>query len=480
MLKLNNDILYLIFNELQDDKKALYSYLTVNKTWCETIVPILWRNPWNWKHLKGRKLLLKVIISHLSEESRNNLKIQEIDFLTNHYQKPLFNYIRFCRHLDLSSLNRSISITVDNHIDKSAFWKEILNLFINENTRLTHLYVPYQFDHQIHLISGAKLCFSELEFLSCCTCNSDEVLIGLAEICNSVKELELVIGNDNNNHEITKLIKTTKRLFGIRFLANGNSMNDESFCKILEESLIIHANSIRYFKMTKQPATKIISSFVNLNRLELNAIGLKNVTTCLDNLSLPFLQVLKARCIPINILASLIKNTSGYLIEIKIDYASHDEINNRNIIQAIYKKCPKLKYLKLLIRNSNILELENLLINCQCLNRLYIIINNGNYFESDLLNWDYLFEVLTKSSPISLFDFKFCFYKAPKLESLKLFLDNWKNRHSMSLKTIHDSFLDSDMDWNNEHQNLIEKYKAQGIIRNYNHVNFWKIFINSN
>ena len=88
MSKLNSDVLYLIFKELQDDKKTFLSCLTVNKIWCETIIPILWRNP--WKYLKGKKLLLNVIISCLSDESRNNLMSQGVDLLTNPYQRPLF------------------------------------------------------------------------------------------------------------------------------------------------------------------------------------------------------------------------------------------------------------------------------------------------------------------------------------------------------------------------------------------------------
>jgi hypothetical protein len=64
-LKLNHDVLYLIFKELQDDRKSLYSFLLVNKTWCEMIIPILWSNPWNHLDERKEKLLLNVIISHL-------------------------------------------------------------------------------------------------------------------------------------------------------------------------------------------------------------------------------------------------------------------------------------------------------------------------------------------------------------------------------------------------------------------------------
>src|SRR5579859_6499286 len=102
MLKLNLDILYLIFKEFQDDKKALYSYLFVNKTWSEMIIPILWRNPLKALKSKNEELLWNVIVSHLSEKSRNNLKRHNIDLWTNSYQKPLFDYISFCRHLNFN------------------------------------------------------------------------------------------------------------------------------------------------------------------------------------------------------------------------------------------------------------------------------------------------------------------------------------------------------------------------------------------
>ena len=48
MSKLNKDILFLLFEELQDDSKSLFSCLLVNRLWCETVVPILWENPWRF------------------------------------------------------------------------------------------------------------------------------------------------------------------------------------------------------------------------------------------------------------------------------------------------------------------------------------------------------------------------------------------------------------------------------------------------
>uniref|UniRef100_U9UMQ7 F-box domain-containing protein n=1 Tax=Rhizophagus irregularis (strain DAOM 181602 / DAOM 197198 / MUCL 43194) TaxID=747089 RepID=U9UMQ7_RHIID len=462
MSKLNRDVLYLIFEEFQDDDNTLHSCLLVNKTWCEIIIPILWKNPWKNLKREKEKSLLNVIISHLSGESKNNLKNLGINFLENLYQKPLFNYISFCRHLNLFKVKTIIN-AIDKDSEKIIIKNDIFSLFINEHTRFTHLYIPFQ----VFLIPGTKCCFSEIEFLSCNTSVNDNILVELTEICKSIKELELIIEVQNNNYQIIKLIKTQKKLFSVSFLIDYLYNNtDETFRILLENSLIRHANTIQYFKATRQPATQILSSFVNLRILELDCISI-DTWNCLENLSLPFLQILKANQVPIKALTRLIENTSGFLIEINIDYKNHDELSNKRIIQVIYQNCPYLKYLKIMLINSNILELENLLINCQHLDGLFIIIYNtiGNIF-----NWNNLFEILTKSSPITLFKFKFSFYpsyRQIKFESLKLFFDNWKERYPMLLQF---SQIGGNMD------DLIEVYKVKGIVKKYDNYLYGKDF----
>ncbi|RIA92241.1 hypothetical protein C1645_820926 [Glomus cerebriforme] len=463
---LNQDVLYLIFfEELQDDRKTLYSCLSVNKTWCEIIVPIIWKDPWKFLKEENEKLLLTIIISHLSDESRNNLS-QGVDFLTHQYKKPLFDYISFCRHLNFNEIGRIIDTYILLEERRVSIKNDIINIFINENTRFTHLYIPHRFDNQIHLIPGAEQCFSDLQFLCCKTGTNEKVLVGLTKICKSIKELELSIGVFNNNYGIVKLIENQKRLYNIRFMTR-DQYTDETFCINLENSLIKHANTIEYFKITRPLNTNILSSFINLKRLELvGKFKFRNITwNCLNNLFLPYLQSLKASFVPIDDLTNLIENTSGNLIEIKIDRTSHNEINNKRIIQIIYQNCPKLKYLKLLIRNTSSLELEKLLINCKCLNGLYFIISDL----VDTFNWDNLFEMLTKLSPTSLFKFKFSYYyKQIDSESLKLFFNNWKGRHPMLLQMI------SRRNATNieKYFDLIEKFKAEGIIKKYDY-NTW-------
>src|SRR2546430_12700404 len=89
MSKLNRDVLYLIFENFQDDKKTLHTCLLINKTWCEIIVPILWKNPWKFLKKEKEKMLFNIIISHLSDELKNNLKIQSNsnNILINSYKR---------------------------------------------------------------------------------------------------------------------------------------------------------------------------------------------------------------------------------------------------------------------------------------------------------------------------------------------------------------------------------------------------------
>src|SRR5947207_15818028 len=130
MSKLNNDVLFLMLKELQDDRKSLYSCILVNKTWCEIIIPILWKNP--LVHLKPKKMELQfnIIISHLSNETRRNLDSQGIN-LPILQLKPLFDYISFCKCLNLGRLEQCISNIKNIKISQlSIVANEILKLFI--------------------------------------------------------------------------------------------------------------------------------------------------------------------------------------------------------------------------------------------------------------------------------------------------------------------------------------------------------------
>uniref|UniRef100_U9SZY3 Uncharacterized protein n=1 Tax=Rhizophagus irregularis (strain DAOM 181602 / DAOM 197198 / MUCL 43194) TaxID=747089 RepID=U9SZY3_RHIID len=226
--------------------------------------------------------------------------------------------IAFCKILNLYDLHVMVNtfdhIVTFPNIKKEIFEKEVTSLFINENTRVMHLYIKNRYNNRLNTIPGAKYSFSELEFFSSNTNISDNVIIGLPEIFKSIKRLELVIEMKNNSYEFVKLIDNIDKLYHIRLYSKHYAEYDnDSFRKALENSLIKHANTIQYFKTTRPPVTNILSSFVNLKILKVKGFSNDLSWDCLETLSLSFLQVLKTDCIPIEKVSALIENTGESL-----------------------------------------------------------------------------------------------------------------------------------------------------------------------
>jgi hypothetical protein len=470
MLGINKDVHFLILEKLKDDRKSLYSCLLVNRIWCEITVPILWKTLGRYTLTENAKsILFDVILSHLSKESRNILKNQGIDIFNEEYKRPLFNYISFWRYLDLFLLESMI--VSKKGIEKSdipIIRREILNLFVNVNTKFIYIDIPEHFYYQLYNISGSEQCFSKLECLHCDDKTNQDLLKGLARICKFIRKLTFYIMQYDNsdNSGIIKLLEVQKNLNEVYFVCFTNKIN-ESYHKTLEETLIKNANTIKYLKIGWNPTTKILSHLVNLISLDIN-VSLSIVTNWsnLEKISLPFLKILRAQLVPSRILISLIENTKGHLTEISILFGGDD---NRGLIQAIYQNCPNLIYLKLLFNNNNILELEKLLTKCQYLCGLVIFTDELN--EPD---WNDLFDILAKSSPTSLFRFKFSsIWSFKLLVSLKSLFDNWNDRHPMFLQTIPiDRYYTNkeqqlQLELQCQIEDLIKNYKTKGIIKKY-------------
>src|SRR5271168_1216743 len=98
MSKLNKDILFLLFEELQNNSKYLFSCLMVNRLWCETVIPILWRDPWRYDiNYSNKNYLFATIAFHLSDDSKEFLTRQGIKLPPISSQPLLFDYLSFCR-----------------------------------------------------------------------------------------------------------------------------------------------------------------------------------------------------------------------------------------------------------------------------------------------------------------------------------------------------------------------------------------------
>src|SRR5437762_19178 len=90
----------------------------------------------------GQKKIIAIERNYftLIRRIKNNLKNQNINILTNSYQRPLFNYISFCKHLNLDEIQNIIINTFHENGNQLVIIKnEIFNLFINVNIKYIHL-----------------------------------------------------------------------------------------------------------------------------------------------------------------------------------------------------------------------------------------------------------------------------------------------------------------------------------------------------
>ncbi|CAB5179721.1 unnamed protein product [Rhizophagus irregularis] len=383
------------------------------------------------------------------------------------FRRPLFNYISFWKHLNLYFLKYMISKNVTRIEISNRFivGNEVLKLFINNDTKFISLSIPkMNFFH----ISGSENCFSKLENFHCDNNIDSKILERLAIVNKSIKKLTFEC-NSTINHGIVKFVEVQKNLKEINLTSTkGNEIYRQS----LEELLIKCADTVQHLKINWNPVTKFLSYLVNLVSLEI-----MNSVVCffkinenhLEKVSLPHLKFLKAKSISSNILTNIIENTKGYLIEITILHQTEDD---GKLIQKIYQNCPKLNYLKLSLYNSDISEFQNLLKSCQFLIGIEIV--------DVSVEWKELFDVLAKLSPISLFKFKFSaeyFIWEHKLESLKSFLDTWKDRPSMLLQisiTGLRGFASCRIPWQHHQQEprqrleaLLRRYRTYGVIKRY-------------
>src|SRR5919205_967277 len=137
MSKLNKDCLIIIFEELEDEPKTLHSCLLVNKFWCETVVPILWRFPWKFFNYDRSNKLFNIILQNLPEETKNSLSAnQELSTIFAQQQKKPFyyDYISFCKYIKHDYIFNIKFYQEFNIIPTQRFLleQEIYKLFVNK------------------------------------------------------------------------------------------------------------------------------------------------------------------------------------------------------------------------------------------------------------------------------------------------------------------------------------------------------------
>ena len=162
MSSLNKDILFLIFEELQDDSKSLFSCLLVNRIWCETVIPVLWRNPWRYDiNYSNKSYLFTIFISYLPNDVKEFLTSEGIQLPPISYQSPLFDYLSFCRSINTNVMNCIISTGASSGYYQFLLQQEFYNILMRKCSELKYLDME-SIEHQIFYFPEAKICLDSL------------------------------------------------------------------------------------------------------------------------------------------------------------------------------------------------------------------------------------------------------------------------------------------------------------------------------
>ncbi|EXX52924.1 uncharacterized protein OCT59_012777 [Rhizophagus irregularis] len=482
MSKLNKDILFLIFEELvQDDSKSLFSCLMVNRLWCETGIPILWRNPWCYDIDYSKKnYLFTIITSYLSDDIKEFLTRQGIQLPLVSYRSLLFDYLSFCRSINVDTISNITSIGSPLDYNQFLLQQEFYNLFMKKFPELKYFDMK-SIKHQIFYFPEARIRLESLCELKCDTSTDSSYFYGLAQLCQYIQRL-IIANVTKNYYGIAKLIEVQKNLKYFEWRDNEDlyvpGPNQDSYREILF-ALENNANNIThlniYFIYISRSSQKILPKFHKLKTLitSFGSLDEQQLKMCVYR----DLEIFKINHYNLKAASIIIENSGERLKKILLEpYELLEDVDNfiedsLIFIRNIHKNCPSIEYLSLIFSPSNehFEEIEKLLKVCRNLKLLLLVIfdhtyedSTYSYEEKNLKYGQELLKILINStSNNNLKEIRFCGGCKFSLGALGEFFEKWEGR-TLSIITSNYYIYEDE-----EYKELINKYKNNGIIKDF-------------
>ncbi|RIA80138.1 hypothetical protein C1645_882336 [Glomus cerebriforme] len=489
MLQLNKDVLFLLFEELQDDSKSLFSCLLVNRLWCETVIPILWRNPWCYGiNYKNKSYLFAIIAFYLPISIKEFLLSQGINFPP--ISSLLFNYLSFCKSINVNIINSIIPIGSPLEYNQFLLQQEFYNILITKCSELKYLDVK-SINHQIFYFPEAKACLKTLYELKCDTSIDSVFFYGLARLCQNIQKLVIINNTTNINHGIAKLIEVQENLKNFEW---KDDFDEDYFIEDPYREVLLalskKADIINYLKIYIRSVDGYEHTLLQeiLPKLyKLKTLILNNVTYFNKNqfkmLVYHDIEILHIDYITINMASYIIENSGGHLKEIILfenceyydDFGDNFNEVSLKFIQKISEYCPSIEYLTLAFSptDEHFTEFEKLLKVCQKLKSLLLFIFNVDERETTekiTENGAELLKALIRSVPTNLREIRFFENFKFSLNALEEFLKQWRDRPAFTVFT-------TDLIYNEEYyKRLINKFKNDGVIKDFRVVSRSEIY----
>ncbi|CAG8535713.1 1375_t:CDS:2 [Rhizophagus irregularis] len=293
--------------------------------------------------------------------------------------------------------------------------------------------------------------------LNCNTSVGSTYFYGLSQCCQNIQRLNIVNIDISPNDGIVKLIEVRKNLKYFEYLQD-----------------FIH---------TLLPC--ILPKFHKLKKLAIDVdLFFTGEEELLKSLIYHDLEILNIDSSNLNVISSIIENCGGRLKKILFRPYDLKEIrrdfknsNTLNFIRKVYENCPLIEYLSIVLLPSkeHFNEFEKLLKICKNLKYLWLgklSINRIESLEEITENGGTLLKIFINSAPTNLKELRFFEEFKFSLENLEEFLGKWKGC-PFSILTC-DSLYESE-----DYKKLIDKYKNNGIIKEFRYEIDYRELINS-
>jgi hypothetical protein len=479
MPRFNKDILFLVIEELQRDIKSLFSCLLVSRNWCETAMPILWKDPWCYDINYSKKNSLFIIIAiYLSDNVKEFKDFLTRQGLSSSPKSLLFDYLSFCRSFNVPVLNTLISIC-PSELHNQFLLQEIYGFMIKKCPGFKCASIEL-FKHQPFYFLEDKARLGSLCELNCDTSVDSLHFNELANVCNFIQRLIIINKCLKVNDGIVNLIEVQKNLKYFEWKDDFNDFEDnfendpyeKIFLALAKNAdtlnfLILSLHYIESQNLEQIVLQDLLTKLYKLKTLIITGdVFMQFSEEQIRMLVYQELEIFNMDLISLPEVSCIIENSGGHLKEIPLNYdyyeSNYDNIEEEEsiiFIRQIYEKCILIENLSLIILSSEqyFTEFERLLISCKNLESLTLRMVNNEDEEAgeDLLN------TLIRSAPTNLNEIRFLNNFKFSLESLENFLEGWKGRHVISIYTSNPIHKE------NSYMNLVNRYKNIGVIKNF-------------
>ncbi|GBC03331.1 hypothetical protein RclHR1_05070015 [Rhizophagus clarus] len=455
----------------------------VNRLWCETTVPVLWRKPWCYSiNYRNKKSLYSIITSYLSDNVKEFLTKKGIKVSS---KSLAFDYLSFCRSIDVKTIDDIISVRSSTEYKRFLLQEKIYGFLIKKCSEIKYLNICGTYE--LVYLPEAKNHLESLCELTCDTSIGSKYFYRISHICQQIQRIIIINNNFKDNDGTTKLIEYQKNLKYFEWVDSYNLDNyydnyayDIEYPYKIFDILEKHANTLNHFEINLHIFDDYDYTFLNYALLDLHNLKVIKIYSPLllfDNVDFNEkleivtyrnLEILEVESMDIYQVTCIVKN-SFYLRELLINeyyvnYSNFIDVS-LNFIRTICENCFLIEYLTIPVfplLESHFIEFEKLLNKCQKLRSLYF---RGMHYEKEreLEYGKYMSNVLIREASTNLRDIGFTYNIKFSLKDLETFFEKWKGRPAISIYMNNNYFYQDD-----SYKKLISKYKIEGVIKYIN------------